>query len=332
MVKADAYGIGIAQAVPVLRAMGCRTFFVALPEEGRLARTVAPDAVIYVLNGYLPSAEGLYRNADLRPVLNTLETADAWARGGDGAHCAIHVDTGMNRLGLSLHEALILARDPARLAGLRPALIISHLACADLQDKTMNAAQLALFNEIRAEFPELPASLANSAGIKLGGDYHLDMVRPGIALYGGAVAAGGRPMRNVVTAQARILQVRDASAGEPVGYGAAERLGRDSRIAVVAAGYADGYLRGCGSEDGRKGASAVVRGRTVPLVGRVSMDLITLDVTEVPGVSPGDWVELFGANMPVDEVARAAGSIGYELLTGLSRRAERLHVNAPELN
>jgi alanine racemase len=206
---------------------------------------------------------------------------------------------------------------------------MSHLACADSPANPLNRAQVATFHEVRALFPTLPASIANSAGTFLGSEWRFDMVRPGIALYGAEFTSGRPPLACVATLEARILQVREAKAGEAVGYGAAERLRRDSRLAILSAGYADGFLRAAGSSDDRPGASAVVGGRPVPVVGRVSMDLIAIDVTGVPGVTRGDMVELFGPNMPVDEVARAAGTIGYELLTGLSRRAQRVYVGAP---
>lgn len=326
VIKADAYGIGIEPAASALSAAGCRTFFVALPDEGRRARAVLPDATIYVLNGFFAEAAELYRTAALRPVLNSPEDVDAWSALGGGKPSALQVDTGMNRLGLSLHEAVALAHSPDRLRAVAPRLLISHLACADTPAHPLNAAQLALFREIRAEFPDLPASLANSAGVFLGSDYHFDLARPGIALYGARYAGDQPPLRTVVTARARIVQVREAEAGETIGYGAAHRLDRDTRIAIVSAGYADGYNRMAGGDADKPGANAAVRGRFVPILGRVSMDLIALDVTGVAGVSQGDWVELFGPNLPIDDVATAAGTIGYELLTGLSRRAERRYV------
>jgi len=209
--------------------------------------------------------------------------------------------------------------------------VMSHLACADTPDHPLNHAQLAAFREVRALFPGVPASLANSAGIFLGPDYHFDLVRPGIALYGGAAVADvPNPMRPVVILEARILQVRDARPGETVGYGATETLGRPSGLAILGAGYADGYPRHASSSDERPGARAFLHGLSAPLVGRVSMDLIAVDVTEVPGARRGDWVELFGPNIPVDEVAERAGTIGYELLTHLGRRYHRRYLGDME--
>lgn len=326
VVKADAYGIGIDAAVPALVAAGCRTFFVALPGEGARVRAAAPDAAIYVLNGFFADWSEAFRNSRLRPVLNTFASVESWAEHGSDGPSAIHVDTGMNRLGLTLHEALELARRPDLLRRAAPALLMSHLACADHPEHALNRAQLVLFREIRAELPGLPASLANSAGIHLGADFHFDLVRPGIALYGAAFARNRPPLANVVTAKARILQVREVAAGEAIGYGAAHRLREEKRVAILSAGYADGYHRLAGASDERAGAYVHVRGRPAPLLGRVSMDLIAVDVTDIVGVAEGDWAELFGPNVPIDAVAAAADTIGYELLTGLSRRDARVYV------
>jgi alanine racemase len=265
-------------------------------------------------------------------VLSSWDEIEEWAAYRDkgiATGSAIHVDTGMNRLGLTLHEALDLARRTDLLTAIGPALIMSHLSCADAPTDPFNFRQLALFNEIRAEFPHLPASLANSAGIFLGEDFHLDLVRPGIALYG--ASSGAPPLRTVVTAEARVLVVREVDEGEPIGYGAGERVKRASRIAILAIGYADGYHRRAGSSDERKGAHVYIRGRPAPLVGRVSMDLMAADVTEIRAAARGDWAELFGPNVPIDGVARTAGTIGYELLTGLGGRYARRYVGAKEV-
>ncbi len=329
-VKADAYGIGLEPAGRALAAAGCRTFFVALPAEGLRLRAVLPDAVIYVLAGLIQGSAHTLAAGDLRPVLGSWPELEEWAafrEKGVATGSAIHVDTGMNRLGLSLHEALALARQPELLAAVAPSLLMSHLACSDTPEHPLNMRQLALFREIRAELPPLPASLANSAGVFLGEDFHFDMIRPGIALYGVTPVRGVQnPMRVVVTAEARVLQVREAEEGETVGYGATERLKRPSRIAILAAGYADGYHRLAGSSEERKGAAVHIRGRSAPLVGRVSMDLMAADVTDVPLVTRGDWAELFGPSIPIDDVARSAGTVGYELLTGLGRRYARNYV------
>jgi alanine racemase len=332
-VKADAYGLGVDEVVPALWAAGCRTFFVALAGEGARVRAAAPDATIYVLNGYFADWDAAFHAAGLRPVLSTFASVEAWAEHGKGRPSAIQVDTGMNRLGLTLHEALELARQrPELLSATKAELLISHLACADEPERAENRSQLALFREIKAEFPALPASLANSAGIHLSPDFHFDMVRPGIALYGAAFAQGRPPLANVVTVKARIVQIRDVAAGEAIGYGARLHVREEKRVAILSAGYADGYHRLAGSSDEDPGAYAHVRGRPMPLLGRVSMDLIAVDVTGIVGVAEGDWVELIGPNVPIDDVAAVAGTIGYEILTGLSHRAERVYLNRPEVN
>jgi alanine racemase len=329
VVKADAYGIGTTEAVVALRAAGCRTFFVAFPEEGARVRTAAPDGVIYVLSGFQGDLKQAFHAHDLRPVLNTLSCVESWARHASGRPSALHVDTGMNRLGLSLREAVALARRHDLYAAAAPQLLISHLACADDPDDPMNAAQVALFREIRGEFPALPASLANSAGMDLGPDFAFDMVRAGIALYGVRPSDRGTAPETVVTLEARVLQVRSAAAGETVGYGAMRRLAADTTIAILAAGYADGYPRAAGSSDTHAGASVHIRQRTAPILGRISMDQIAVDVTGIAGVGEGDWAELFGPHVAVDEVAAAAGTIAYEILTHAGRRGERIYVGRP---
>ena len=330
VVKGDGYGIGLEVAARTLAEAGCQTFFVALPEEGFRLREAVRDATIYVLDGLMPGSATALARARLRPVLGSWPEIEEWAAyrksGGQGS-AAIHVDTGMNRLGLTLGEARRLSQAGNLLTVIAPDLLMSHLAAADTPAHPHNRKQLTAFRAVRVLLPGIPASLANSAGIFLGNDYHFDLVRPGIALYGGAAVDGiPLPTRTVVTLEARILQIRDARQGEQVGYGAAETLGRQSRIAIVAAGYADGYHRRAGSNDTRAGAHVFLRGRNAPLVGRVSMDLIAIDVTGIDGAERGDWVELFGNNVPVDQVARHADTIGYELLTGLGRRYERNYI------
>jgi alanine racemase len=334
VVKADAYGIGIERAAPTLAAAGARTFFVALPAEGvrmraSLVDTAARAADIYVLGGFLPEWADAFRGGKLRPVLNTVESAGSWARCFPGAPSALHVDTGMNRLGLAIGEALEVGGDPALVEAAAPRLLVSHLACADEPAHPMNRAQLERFGEVRAAFAHIPASLANSAGILLGPAYHFDMVRAGVALYGGR-SAPDSDSEVVVTAEARILQVRSAARGETVGYGAAHRLARDSRLAVLAAGYADGYIRAAGISAPRPPSCVVIAGWRAPLVGRVSMDLMAADVTDIPeqALAASTHAELFGPNLPIDEVAAARGTIAYELLTALSRRAERRYLGA----
>jgi alanine racemase len=249
---------------------------------------------------------------------------DEWAAAraaGAATGAALHVDTGMNRLGLT--PAAAHALDIRRIA---PSLVMSHLVISEVPDHPLNRRQLETFQAVRAAMPGVPASMANSAGIFLGPEYHFDLVRPGIALYG---ATPGplvpAPMNVVVTAEARILMIRDALAGETVGYGATRKLTRPTRIAILAAGYADGYHRATSTAE-TKGAYVFIRGKAAPLLGRVSMDLLAVDVTDVPAARRGDWAELFGPNVPVDEVAALAGTVSHEFLTGLGRRYARHYV------
>jgi alanine racemase len=257
-----------------------------------------------------------------------MASVEAWAHLSPATPSAIQVDTGMNRLGLSLHEAVELSRRPDLQAAASVELLMSHLACADVPGHPLSQTQLALFREVRGEFPGMAASLANSAGLHLGPEFRFDLVRPGMALYGAVFSPERPPLDNVATLKARILQIREAASGETIGYGAEKHLLSETRVAVVAAGYADGYHRLAGSSDEHSGASASVRGREVPILGRVSMDLIAIDVTGIAGVTEGDWVELFGPNVAIDAVAATAGTVGYEFLTGLSRRARRVYAGA----
>ena len=338
VLKADAYGIGIAHAASTLYAAGARDFFVATVEEGVELRPLVPDGRIYILAGLWPGNEQLFFDNDLVPIINSEEQLAvfmaALAERGDHP-CVLHVDTGMNRLGLSVAEAVALAHDPARPASFSPVLVMSHLACGDDPKHPMNLYQLQRFREVTAAFEGVPASLANSGGVFLGEDYHFDLTRPGIAVYGGEAVSGAvNPMKPVVTAEARILQIRTVPSGETASYGASVRFTRDSRIATVAIGYADGYHRSVSGggvtlrQAMPSGAFGFLNGRKVPHVGRVTMDLSLFDVTDLPekAVRAGDYIELFGRNVAIDDVARAGGTIGYELLTSLGSRYCRAYV------
>lgn len=341
VVKADAYGLGAARVGKALWNAGCRTFFIALPQEGIALRAALPQAEIYVLNGtFGPEAAPAFAAHRLMPVIGSQADiacweAFGWNDGGSPRPCAIHVDTGMNRLGLTPEEARAFAADNALTGALTPRLVMSHLACGDDCDHPLNRRQLESFRAVGRLFGGVPASLANSAGIFLGPDFALDLVRPGIALYGGAPFNGGdNPMRAVATLEARVVQVRRARAGETASYGAHGALSRDSAIAVVSTGYADGYHRASSfagvplRQAVAAGGHGLVHGRRVPVLGRVTMDLTLFDVTELgpEGVAVGDWIELFGPNIAVDEAATAAGTISYEMLTSLGRRYHRRYV------
>jgi len=335
VVKADAYGCGAALVSQALGRAGARTFFVALPEEGAGVRAALKEAGfeadIYVLNGFFADAADLYAEYGLRPGLGDMSEIARWSAWEKRGQAALHVDTGMNRLGLSLDEARALGREERgeRFDGSRIALLMSHLACADEPGHALNAVQAERFEEARALFPDLPASFANSAGIYLGPRYRHDLVRPGIALYGGASHPDAK-VRPVVRAQARILTVRRARAGETVGYGGSHALSRDSRIAILSAGYADGYLRAAGAGAGKPAPTphVAIGEHRAPLVGRVSMDLIAVDVTDVPEavLEAETQAEMFGPRVPIDVVAEAADTVAYEVLTRLSRRARRRYV------
>jgi alanine racemase len=335
-VKGDGYGIGLEAATRTLAAAGCGTFFVATIDEGLRAAAAAPGTTIYVLNGFPPDAAAVVADANLRPVLGSIEEVEDWAALGRARGrrypAALHVDTGMNRLGLTRDLATALAADVDLRASLDLALLMSHLACADTPDHPLNVRQVDAFAAMRALFPGVPASLANSAASLALPETRLDLVRPGIALYGGlAVSGRPNPMRPVARLEGRIIKIREAAAGESVGYGAAETLARPSRLAVVGIGYADGFPRAAGSSDATTGAAGWLDGHRVPLVGRVSMDLLVYDVTDVPlaVARRGAWIELFGPNVAVDEVAGFAGTIGYEVLTHLGRRFARDYVGGP---
>ena len=331
VVKADAYGLGLEEIARALTREGCRTFFVATLEEGRRVRAVHPGADIYVLDGLLPHAEAWYSGFDLRPVLSSLEEIEDWTTYcrmiGRRLPAALHIDTGINRLGMPETEVRQLAREPSLFEQFDLALVMSHLACADEPDNPKNATQRATFDRLRALLPPAKASLANSGGTFLGREYHYDLVRPGIALYGGR-AHENRPntMQPVVRLSARILQVRDVAVGETVGYGAMWHVEHPSRIATLACGYADGFLRAL-STPGKPGPAGYIGPYPVPIVGRVSMDLITVDVTGVPEALArrGGWVEIIGDKVTVDDLTDLAGTIGYELLSRLSRRVHRIY-------
>ena len=326
VVKADAYGLGIEQVAPALARAGCVTFFVAQIEEGIKLRSILPDSAIHILNGLMPESEGVLAEHRLIPVLNSIEEVGAWTRFREtnaGPPADLHVDTGMTRLGIDLREAENLASDRGRLAGLDLALVMSHLACAEQPNDPLNREQLNTFRTIRSLFGNTPASLANSSGIFLGPDFHFDLARPGAALFGIAPQNGmPNPMAQVIRLQGKILQVRDIDSPRTVGYGATHRTTSGGRIATVAVGYADGYLRSLSNAGG-----GYIGGIRVPVVGRVSMDLITLDVTDVPPdlTRPGAFVDLIGHDNPLDTVAREAGTIDYELLTALGPRYHRVY-------
>jgi alanine racemase len=325
VVKANGYGLGLEPVTATLARAGCRTFFVADIAEARAVRARAPQATIYVLTGFTPDWGQAFIEINARPVINSTTelaewdafvSAQAW-RGG----AALHIDTGMRRLGITPEEAVALApRAQTQNHGI--ALVMSHLACADNPDHPLNATQIGLFRELRMLYEGIPASLANSSGIFLGDSTHFDLARPGAALYGVNPTPGKpNPMRSVIELSGRILQLRNVARDETVGYGATWTAKRASRIAVVALGYADGLMRSSSGTDDHPGGVAIIAGERCPIVGRISMDLVCIDITDLGGaVHRGDYATLIGGDITVDDVAASAGTIGYEILTRLGSR------------
>jgi alanine racemase len=327
VVKANGYGLGAIPVSKALAAAGCRRFFVAHLDEGVLLRQALPDVEIAILNGLLGDAEHSYQRHRLAPVLNDPGQIQRWlsfcASQGETLPALLQVDTGMNRLGLTGGEWGKAALDPA-VAAFPWVALISHLSCADTPDHPLNATQRRLFEAACAMAPGLPASLSASSGSFLGPEFAFDFVRPGAALYGVNPQPGSpNPLRNPVSLSARILQIREIDGGSPVGYGATHKTSGRTKIATIALGYADGFLRS-GSGHG----NVMIGGCSAPIVGRISMDLITIDVTQVPvGVLEQEgWVDVIGDFRTLDEVATDAGSISYEILTSLGERFNRVYV------
>jgi alanine racemase len=322
VVKANAYGLGAPSVARALQAGGCRLFFVATLDEAIALRgALGPEQEIAVFNGVLPGTAAEFSAHRLVPVLNDPGQIEIW-KSFTASPAILHVDTGMSRLGLTAREFAALAADLPN-SGIAWRAVISHLACADTPDHPLSAKQRSRFAAAAKQLPGVPAGLAASSGIFLGPLYHFDLVRPGAALYGVNPQPGRpNPMRQVVRLSGKILQVREIDTGESVGYGAAHVMEKAGRAATVAVGYADGWLRslshrGCGFIDGKR----------VPLLGRVSMDLVTFDISAIdPGLThPGAMIELLGEHYGVDDVASDAGTIGYEILTALGSRYHRVY-------
>jgi len=323
-VKADAYGLGAVQVGRALYGAGCRIFFVATAGEGKILReAIGPNGAIYVLNGPSPRDKGVLLGAKLKPVINSMEQARYWASVASSVneppYTAIHIDTGMNRLGFDAEEFAEFAKDRKLWSTLHPEWVMSHLACAPDAAHPLNKTQLARFKKAAAQLPITPMSLANTAGIYLGKPYHFQMVRPGIGLYGGyaTIKPAQEDVRPVVTLLAAILQIREISKGETLGYNASYTAPRDMRVAVVGAGYADG-VPVLASNKGY----ATLHDEQVPIVGRVSMDLTMLDITDVHlPKQVGGVVALRGDQLSAE--AETIGTINYEMLTRLGQRCRR---------
>jgi alanine racemase len=327
VVKADAYGLGAAQVASALATAGCHLFFVATLDEAiGLRRALDQPVEIAVLNGLPRGCAEEFIEYHLIPVLNDPGQIADCRRGPLPA--MLHLDTGMARLGLSLREFDRIADELHRNSPLAWRAFLSHLACADEPEHALNDLQRARFAAARQRLPQIPASLAASSGIFLGREFHFDLVRPGAALYGVNPQPGRpNPMRQIVRLSGRILQVRDVDRGQPVGYGATHIMDAPGRLATVAVGYADGWLRSLSPRgSGRLG------GMRVPLLGRISMDLAVFDVSRVnPALArPGDLIELLDEGYGVDALAADAGTIGYEILTSLGRRYHRIYRHEPD--
>jgi alanine racemase len=322
VVKANAYGLGVEPVARRLHAAGCRHFFVATPSEGIELRRILPDDEIFVLNGLAGAAREEFIAAGLQPVLNSRAQLREW---GSAGPAAVHIDTGMSRLGLTANAIDALRLEADRAPRVDVCYVMTHLACADEPAHPLNAVQLAAFERLRSLWPDAQTSIGNSAGALHRNNCGSDLARPGIALYGGnPFIRGSSDVAPVVAVKALILQLRDIGAGTNIGYGASFVANSKMRVATVGIGYADGYLRSlsnCGI--------AEVAGQRVPVVGRISMDLVCLDVTALPrdAVTEGDWATMIGGSVPLDEVAALAGTISYELLTSIGARLERVYIN-----
>ena len=330
VVKADAYGLGADIVAPVLYDAGCRHFFVAHIDEALSLRLhIGGDAKILVLNGLQPGNETSSAALNIIPVLNCLEQIAQWsahaAALGKTLPAALQIDTGMSRLGLAPSEVDALLASPALLKGVDLTCIMSHLACADEPDHEANAVQLAAMRKTTERFPGVPVCLANSGGIFLGTDYHNALMRPGIALYGGAPsAAHPNPMKPVVSLSVAVVQTRTVPASSFVGYGASLLTTAETRLATIAAGYADGLPRSLSSH-----GAAYFNGVRLPIAGRVSMDSITLDISALPEgtLTHGSLVEVIGPNQSLERIAEDAGTIAYEILTRLGQRYRRRYIH-----
>ncbi|MCP5082013.1 MAG: alanine racemase [Alphaproteobacteria bacterium] len=331
-VKGDAYGLGMEPIAKTLWDAGCRTFFVALTQEGLTLRTLLPSAVIYILNGLPPGAAETLARASLRPVLSSLEEVGewaAWCRENDQRLPAgLHIESGINRLGLTAADVDHFAARPELLDDLTLSLVLSHLVSGDLPDEAINATQVERFETLRAKLPTAPASLANSPGSLSGSAFRFDLVRVGIGLYGGEpYAVGPSRVKPVVRLISHLAQVRAIAAGQSVGYRGTWTAERDSKIAVIPVGYYDGYPRSLSSASDLPHAWVSVEGHRAPVIGRVSMDMITVDVTDLPDhlAVRGKEAELFGTSPTVDELATWAGTISFEVFTGLGSRFARVY-------
>ena len=319
VVKADAYGIGVKEVATALSDLGCMHYFVATVDEGIELRRILPKATIYIFHGVLPGTEDDLVSYSLIPVLNSPEQIEIWLPHAAHSAC-LHIDTGMSRLGLTPEQCFKVEN----LMTYNICMVMSHLACAEIHNHPKNTEQLDLFRKLLKHVPTKFSSLAASAGIFLGPDYQFDLCRAGVSLYGiNPTPSTQNPLKQVIRLQARIIQLRSVDSPQTVGYGATHQFKKSAKIATLGIGYADGYMRSLGNS-----GIAFIGDHEAPVVGQISMDLTTVDVSNVPEnlLSLNTFVDLIGPNNPIDQIAKQAGTIGYELLTGLGNRIER-HYN-----
>lgn len=329
VVKANGYGCGAVEVSKAIYESGCREFFVATPEEGIELRNALPqDSKIYILGGVYHGAEELFVQEGITPILNSMEQIERWSDAArkreEKLPAIIHVDTAMNRLGLEDNDVDKLVENASILAPLQIETVMSHFACSDEKGHPLNDTQAARFAEMAKAFPNARKSLSNSSGLFRSEQWHYDLVRPGYALYGGnPTPEDSNPMRSVVGLSVRILQTRLGKKGESAGYGASHVFEKDTMLATVSFGYADGFVR-----SGSNKARLYWNGQPCPIAGRISMDLIIVEIDALNGPQPrpGDWLEVLGPHQSVDALAEDCGTIGYEILTSLSRRAQRHYV------
>ena len=322
VVKADAYGLGMKAVAPALWAEGCRTYFVATLDEDIALRKCLPDARIGVFSGLLAKQEKKFTRYRLAPVLNDPGQVERWEKVAPAAPAIIHIDTGMTRLGMTQADLQKLVARHHRFAEHGLAYIMSHLACANEPEHPKNAEQLARFRQAMQLLPRVRGSLCNSSGLFLDSKFHFDMARPGCALYGINPTNDNNPMQQVATLSAPLLQIRTLDRDETIGYGATYKAVKGSRIAIAALGYADGWLR-------RNQGCATIAGIKVPIAGRVSMDMVALDVSQAAPelLTPDTRAEFMGSQQTVDDIAKACGTIGYEIFTRIGARVQRHYFN-----
>ena len=326
--KANAYGLGIKKIAPALDKAGCPTFFVATLDEAVELRKILTSKrkSILVLNGFLTGTGSIFKQYNITPVLNNSRQLEKWVDFNttlkERQKAALHLDTGMNRLGLDNTDLRRLMNNPQILIKANIYMLLSHLACSDEPKNPMNKNQLLEFNSWIKHLPSMTASFANSGGIYLGEKFHFDLVRPGLALYGSVPGHLQNDLKNCISLYGRVLQLREVDKGQLIGYGGTYKLPKKARIATIGVGYADGYQRVL------SGSSTVFhRGFPLPLVGRISMDSITVDISSLPdnNLKEGDFVELLGKHFTIDQAASLAQTVPYEMITGLGRRHYRYY-------